>query len=156
MKSWGLTVKRGGSLEWGWKPLSLQPETSDIPEQVNLNTPALTHSWRSYISPELHWRPVCVRHVLDLLIAFGGTDDGDGLWQHQLIGTVSVKVNTGEEGRLSGVSLNKHITLRQFIWGWWRTEELWNIYFNLWKRVSKDLKVNMKRFTHHNWTGFII
>lgn len=48
---------------------------------------------------------VCER---DLLIVFGSADDGDSLWQHQLIRTVSVKVNAGEEGRLSGMSLNTH------------------------------------------------
>ncbi len=47
--------------------------------------------------------PVC---MLDLLVVFRRTDDGDGLWQHQLIRTVSVEVDAGEEGRLSGMSLN--------------------------------------------------
>ena len=48
---------------------------------------------------------VCER---DPLVVFGSTDDGDGLGQHQLIGAVSVQVDTGEEGCLSGMSLNTH------------------------------------------------
>lgn len=42
---------------------------------------------------------------LDLLVEFGRADDGDGLWQHHLVWAVSVQVNAGQEGRLSGVSL---------------------------------------------------
>ena len=44
--------------------------------------------------------------VLDILVVFRSADDGDGLRQHQLIRTVSVEVNAGEEGRLCGVGLN--------------------------------------------------
>lgn len=39
------------------------------------------------------------------LVEFGRADDGDGFRQHQLVGAVSVKINAGEEGRLSRVSL---------------------------------------------------
>ena len=39
-------------------------------------------------------------------LEFGGTDNGYGLWQHHLVGAVSVEVNTGEEGCLRGMSMN--------------------------------------------------
>ena len=44
---------------------------------------------------------------MDLLLEFGGTDNGYGLWQHHLVGAVSVEVNTGEEGCLRGMSLRR-------------------------------------------------
>ena len=44
---------------------------------------------------------------MDLLLEFWGTDNGYGLWQHHLVGAVSVEVNTGEEGCLRGMSLRR-------------------------------------------------
>ena len=41
------------------------------------------------------------------LVMLGRADNGDGFWQHQLVGAVSVKINTGEESRLSRVSLKR-------------------------------------------------
>lgn len=35
-----------------------------------------------------------------------GTHDGNGLWQHKLIGAVSVEIHTGQECRLRGVCVN--------------------------------------------------
>ena len=76
-----------------------------------------THSliWRSEVKGPL-CVCVCVL-VLDLLVVFGSADDGDGLRQHQLVGTVSVEVDAGEEGRLSGMSLNTESTERSEVRG---------------------------------------
>lgn len=43
--------------------------------------------------------------AMNRLVEFGRADDGDGFRQHQLVGAVSVKINAGEEGCLSRVSL---------------------------------------------------
>lgn len=40
-----------------------------------------------------------------VLVVLRGADDGDGLWQHQLVRAVSVEVDAGEEGRLCGMGL---------------------------------------------------
>ena len=43
------------------------------------------------------------------LIVLWSTDNGDGFWQHELVGAVSVQVNTGQERRLRRVGLEtKH------------------------------------------------
>lgn len=53
---------------------------------------------------------ICLNDV-HWLVELGRADDGDGFGQHQLVGAVSVKINAGEEGRLSRVSLKIKITL---------------------------------------------
>ena len=40
-----------------------------------------------------------------LLFMLGGTHDGNSFRQHELVGTVGVKVHTGQERRLRGVGL---------------------------------------------------
>lgn len=44
--------------------------------------------------------------VADLII-LGGTHYGHCLWHHQLVGAVSVQVNTGQEGSLGRVCLEQ-------------------------------------------------
>lgn len=43
--------------------------------------------------------------IFGSLVELGRADDGDGLRQHHLVGAVCVEVDTGQEGRLCGVSL---------------------------------------------------
>lgn len=45
----------------------------------------------------------------DLLVELRRANNGDGLWEHHLIGTVRVKVHAGQEGRLCGMSLEEKV-----------------------------------------------